>query len=301
MTLKHIGPGLGKLVLASLAAFAGTILGGVAAGVLGIPTPEIPPGTEPGALLLAALLTGFLLAALLAFISRRLSGGFLTRWLVLFLFTWVVYGLNNYLEASIFTAFAGASAYNAVTSLFSTLLVTLLLTWLFPPAERGRPFVERARAFFAARPAGQWSWRLLLALLSFPAAYLVFGSLVAPYVIEYYRQQVGGMALPGWDQILPVLAVRSLLFLLACLPALIAWQRSRLSLFLTLGTALFLLVGGLNLLGAYWLPVALRLPHGLEILADSFVHAAALVFLLVGSRPERLTPAAAGDPKTAQA
>jgi hypothetical protein len=37
---------------------------------------------------------------------------------------------------------------------------------------------------------------------------------------EYYRQELVGLTAPGWDQILPVLFVRSVLFLAASLPGL---------------------------------------------------------------------------------
>jgi hypothetical protein len=37
----------------------------------------------------------------------------------------------------------------------------------------------------------------------------------------------------------------------------------------------------MGLIGGYWMPVSIRLFHGLEILADSMVHAWALVILLV--------------------
>jgi hypothetical protein len=90
--------------------------------------------------------------------------------------------------------------------------------------------------------------------------------------------------------------LRSLLFLLACLPVLIAWQKSRRSLLLSLGWALFVLVGLLNLLQAIWLPATLRLVHTLEILADSFVYAWVLVMLFrrgdaVASQPTALAAA----------
>jgi hypothetical protein len=86
-----------------------------------------------------------------------------------------------------------------------------------------------------------------------------------------------------WEQILPTLLLRSLLFLYACLPALIAWQKSRFSLFNILGSVLFALVGGLYMLQSCWYPTTMRVAHGLEILADSFTYAGALMVLLMGS------------------
>ena len=121
----------------------------------------------------------------------------------------------------------------------------------------------------------------MLALwVAFPIIYLVFGWLVQPFVIEFYREQMAGLTLPGWGQILPVQGLRSLLFLLACIPVALLWRGSRRGLFWHLGGALFAFVGGLYMLQAYWYPITLRVAHSLEILADSMLYAGVLTALL---------------------
>jgi hypothetical protein len=112
--------------------------------------------------------------------------------------------------------------------------------------------------------------------------YLLFGSLVAPMTAEYLQQSMYGLRQPSQVEILVVLVVRSALFLLACLPIVVMWQRSYRSLFLGLGSALFVLVGLLYMLGAYYMPLTIRVPHTLEILADSFAYAGVLVLLFAG-------------------
>jgi hypothetical protein len=240
----------------------------------------MPEGTDAATLGLYTLIGSFILAGALAFISHGLSGGFLPRWFILTFLTWIAYGVNSYLEASIFATHA-ASLLTVIMQFFPGLLCGAAVAWLFPPVVKGDTIWDRARAFLAGRSPGQWAWRLLAALAAFPVAYVFFGSLVPSFIIEYYRQQMMGLSMPGWGQIIPVVFLRSLLFLLACLPVLVAWQKSRLSLFITLGAALFILVGGLPMLQAYWYPPVMRLVHSLEILADSFAHAGALVVLLV--------------------
>jgi hypothetical protein len=123
-----------------------------------------------------------------------------------------------------------------------------------------------------------------VAAVAFMPIYLFFGQMVVPFTYDYYLQQMAGLTAPAWGQILPVLLLRSLLFLAASLPVLVTWGRSRLSLVLSLGFALFLLVGGLGLVGGYWLPLEVRLFHGVEILADSLVYAWVLVLLVVKKR-----------------
>jgi hypothetical protein len=220
------------------------------------------------------------LATGLAILSLGISGKFLSRWLILFFFMWIAYGINNSIEAAIFSTMSAASAYTMVLYLPASLLCSAAVAWLFPPHVREIKFLDMAKAFFAGRTAGSWAWRFLAAFLSFPLAYLFFGRLISPIVLPYYRAGAGSLALPGWDVLLPVLAVRSLLFLLVSLPVLIAWEFSNSRLFLTLGLALFLFVGGISMFYAIWLVPVLRVTHTLEILADEMVYAAALVLLL---------------------
>ena len=81
-----------------------------------------------------------------------------------------------------------------------------------------------------------------------------------------------------------VLLVRSILFLLASLPIVVLWQRSNRELLLNLGFALFVLVGFLYMLGAYYMPLEIRVPHTLEILASSFAYSGLLVVLLASGK-----------------
>jgi hypothetical protein len=273
-----------KAVLGGLAFMAGTILGSMLAGLVGLQAPSIPEGTDPQTLLLVQLLISPLLAVALGFLSRRLRGGFVVRWLILSLLTWLAYSVNTLLEAAIFTTMATASPFTAVIQFVGSFACGAVVATLFRPEEGDRPFAAGLRTFFHARPWSRWAWRLAVAAVLFMPIYLFFGRMVVPFTYEYYREGLVGLTAPGWDRILPVLFIRSVLFLVASLPVLVAWRDSRRSLILALGFAMFVLVGALGLLGGYWLPLSVRVFHGLEILADSMVYAWLLVMLLV-SRP----------------
>jgi hypothetical protein len=281
MNFNRVLAYLWKLPLCALAFFVGITLGGMTAVLLGLPNPSLPEGTDQATLSLYFLLASLILALALSFVARGLSGGFFTRWLILASLIWVVYAANAYIEAAIYTTFAAASLFTVVTFLVASVLCSAALALCFPPEQTGSPFLARTRAFFAQRPAWDWAWRLLVMLAAFPAIYLFFGFLVAPFVADYYRQQLFGLSLPGWGQIITAQLLRSPLFLLTCLPILIAWQRSSRGLVVALGGALFVLVGLLAFIPAYWMPLSFRMVHSLEILADSFVYAWLLVFLLV--------------------
>jgi len=280
VTVKHTLEATAKVIASALLYYVGFILGSVAAGWMGMSAPALPAGADAQTLGMYQLIVSLIFALMLALVSRHLAGRFLLRWLVLALFSWVAYGLNTYLEAAIFTAYAAASAYTLVMQAFAALLCSAIVAWWFAPRDMETSVASRIRAFLGRHTTLQWVWRFPAAWAAFPVTYLAFGWLVQPFIIEFYRQQMAGLTLPGWGQILPAQALRSLLFLLACLPILILWCGSRQRLFILLGSGLFVFVGGLYMFQAYWYPPTMRIAHSLEILADSFVYAGALVALL---------------------
>lgn len=284
MKLKTIVAYLWKLPVCGLAFVLGTFVGSMLAGLLGMQMPSLPAGTDPQTLMLIQLLSSPLLALALAFLSQRMEGGFLSRWLILSLLTWVAYSVNTVLEAAIFTTFGEGASFTVLIQLVGSLTCAAAVAVLFRPQDAGRGFTTSVREFFARRSTGDWAWRIALAAVIFMPIYLFFGRLVVPFTYEYYQQELAGLTAPGWGQILPVLFVRSVLFLVVSLPVLITWRKSRRSLILSLGFALFVLVGALGLIGGYWMPTSVRLYHSLEILADSLVYAWVLVILLV-TRP----------------
>ena len=294
---------VGKLVLAGSAFIAGLMLGGAIAAAAGLPAPALPRGAEAPIALMVPLF-GFLMALGLFPIAGGLAHGFTTRWLVLTWFSWIAFSVNAVLEARIFTNWQTGSLHSLISQGVMCLIGCAVLAALVQPAdeERHRSFARRIRSFFADRSIAAWAIRLVLVWLAFPFIYFGFGMLVAPIVIPYYQQDnVLGLQIPGFEVLIPVLLTRSLLFVAACLPVLIARRGDRLDLFWALGFALFMMVGGVGLIPAFWMPMVLRVTHGLEILADSFAHAAALVLLLVTVRhreaPERFgTACPTGSP-----
>ena len=128
------------------------------------------------------------------------------------------------------------------------------------------------------------------AWLSFPLAYYVFGMLLmalCPWCLEYYLGSVPGLRIPGPATVLAVQLLRGGLFLVVTWPVIATWSGTRLSLAVKLGLAYTVLVGLFGLVQAPWMPFNMRVAHGLEIMADSFAHAALLVVLLVPPRAGR--------------
>jgi hypothetical protein len=279
MKLKRLLSYLWKVPLCAGMFFLGVMLGGMVASSLGLQAPALPEGTDQATLGTYLLLVSMVLPLPLAFVSRGIRGRWFARWLILSSLIWIVYAVSTALEASIFAP-SDASVYTVVMLLVASLLCGAAMAFLFSSKERGAGFWSDLKGFFAPRPLREWGWRLLLACLAYASIYLVFGLLVVPLTAEYYRQGQFELAAPTWGQILPILFVRSLLFLLVCLPVLVTWQGRDGSLTLSLGSTLFVLGGLMYMIQAYWLPWTMRVFHGLEILADSFVYAWILTVLL---------------------
>jgi len=287
MKTKKLLINFGRLILCGLAYFIGLVISGMVTTLLHLPPPPLPEGVDQSSAAIALLLVSPILAFALALIARNITGGWLTRTLILSGLTYVTYTLNNILDASLYVAaYASSSPFTtSLPSIIPSLFCGGVVALLFPPEEKGPGFVTAWKVFFIRRSAGQWLWRLLLACAAFVPVYLFFGMLVNPITGEYYQQNMHGLQAAGWDQILPIQFLRSLLFLLTCLPIFIAWQKSESSLLLSLGTAQFILVGFLYTLISYWLPLFVRIPHSLEILSDSFVYTGILTWLLLGRLP----------------
>lgn len=300
MSIRSFGLNLGKLLVCGGVFSVGIVLGGMIASMLGLKQPTLPAGVDASAAPLYMMLTTPLIAFALALVARGLGGSLVTRAAILASFAWITYTVNTQLEASIFSTYAQGLPFALVTYLVPCVLCGAAVAWLFPSEHKGESLAASIRSFFARRPSPAWGWRLPIAVVAFMPIYFLFGLMVVPFTSEYYRQSMFGLSMPTIDQILPILFVRSVLFLVACLPIVIMWQKTDRSLFWRLGLALFILVGFIYMLISTWLPLYVRFPHTLEILADEFVYAGALVLLLgQGRTVTHETPTAIRLPRVA--
>jgi len=70
-------------------------------------------------------------------------------------------------------------------------------------------------------------------------------------------------------------------FLLACLPIVIAWSRSRREFVIVFGIAFFVFTGLFGMFQATWLPTQMRVIHMVELFADGMAYAGVLGFLFM--------------------
>jgi hypothetical protein len=285
MTIRSLFLNFGKLVLCGLAYAIGIIAGNFLPLLLSLPPVVVPNGIDVALVGAITLAEGPLAALALAFVARGLAGSLIARTFALTLLTWLAYTVNTQLEASLFTIFRNGFWPAVVAGLPPALFLSVVVAWLYPPAATQLGMFAAWRAFIGRRSPAAWAWRLALAAIAFMPVYWLFGLMVTPFTLAYYEQGMFGLALPSVDALLRVLALRSLIFLVACLPIIASWQMPNRSLSLRLGFALFVLVGALGMLVALWMPLSVRLPHTLEILADEYTYAALLVVLLARPAP----------------
>jgi hypothetical protein len=243
--------------------------------IAGLRVPSLPPGADAARSELMAIALSPLLALGLAPLAAGLIGSYRLRWLALALLTFISLGANTVIESSIFsTMFAnGGAVFVILMNAVGATAFGAVLARFFGKAGQS-PTLEPHHGLT------WWLGRIVLAVLAFPAVYLAFGVAISPIVLEHYRAGVAGLVAPGFGTILPVQMVRSALFLLASAPAILLWTGPRRELMAALGWSYTVTVGLYGLLGAYWVPMVLRVTHSLEIAADSFAYAILIVMLL---------------------
>lgn len=283
---------LWRVAAIALAFFAGCQLSGMLVPAIGLGWPEFPVETGPGLRLLLDLISSIVLASGLVPLAAGIGGADSRRWLILAAFFYVSFGVNNQLEGATYST-VGGTATMIFFHLLPCALAAAAAVTLVPVAEPG----TRLTTVFTDRPPTSWWWRLLLAWISFPVIFFIFGAMAFPLVSGTYEQPESALVVPGPGSVLRTVFVRSLLFLAVTVPVIVAWTRSRRALILALGYAFFVMVGAVGLIGAHWLPAAMRSVHAVEILADSMVYAWVLVRLLIPK--SRAQPA--GDAPLAEA
>jgi len=249
----------------------------------GLSVPRFPRQADETSAIYYLFAGSLMLGAGILPLSRRIGGSRKTRFLTLFSFFFVAFAVSTSIESAIYSSVSGYYQM-IIVFVLPVLLASLVSVLLTYPEVTEERFGERRRAFFGKRASGEWWWRTLLAVLSFPVVYLVFGIAVSPLVAGYYQGLDYGLTIPGIGIIIGVQLLRSLLFLLVTLPVMILWLSRSRQLILLLGIAHFVFVFAYDIVLAYQLPFELVAVHGLEILLDSFVYSWIIVTLLYAAK-----------------
>jgi hypothetical protein len=287
---KTVGGYVWKSPLCAFAYIAGTMAAGALVSAIGMKLPPIPEQANEQTMGLCLLIGSFVLAIGIGQLARKIQARYLVRCLMLSGLTYVCIGLNTPIEAAIFTNISGMQTM-VIFSILPCLLFGSVTALLFRPSGKAEPFGRQVMRFSSGRSMQKWAWRFIAAICAFPVIYWIFGMMVAPWVLDYYKQEQFGLTLPGTGIIILTQLLRSSLFFLAALPFLIVWSDSRRQLTIRLGVAFFVLVGLFGMIQTYWLGPVLLILHNIEILADSVVYAGVLALLFVRKEPSELAAA----------
>ena len=233
----------------------------------------------------SSVISGALLAAVLGFVFSRLPYRRLTRIAMAWSSLFIIQSLSNLVEAVFFTT-AVPTATIFVAALVFGLIVTLpeaiLAVMLFSPEKRDRSFKDDIRNYFGKRTGTSWLGRIALGSLVYFPIYYAFGSIIAPWILSFYDNpsQVFGLTIPPIGVIIPLQLLRGFLYIVALLPIIASLEVSPRSMLLSVAGLIFIAGAFVPYIAYSELPSFLRLVHGLEILADSIVYAAALVYIL---------------------
>jgi len=269
-----------RIIGSAIAYVLGATITGMLTPVLHLPTLKVTanmlPHADPQRMLLILLLSAMVLMLALSPLAAGLRGGWAIRWFAVGLLLYIAIGLNTMLELKIFSTMLPGSALGVS--------LQLLLPCVFAAAVLTLPFgARRETPTMGHFTVASWSGRLVIAWLTFPVCYWVFGMCVAPFVIGHYQSGELGLIIPAPLVILRMVLLRSALFLAASFPAILLWRRSRTQFIIAMGLAHSFAVGIFQLAPASFLPAVLRFAHSIEITFDSFAYAAVLGLLFIAS------------------
>ena len=252
---------------------------------LGLTPPRLPQQADESIAVYYLLSGSILLSLSLLPFAQKISGAFFTRFLSMFFFFFACFGISVSLESSIYSSIEGFDLMILIL-LLPIVLFSFTCISLTKSQPTSESFSQKSLRFFKSNTRSEWAWKILLAFLSFPVIYLLFGIIASPLVADYYRESSYGLAIPDIGTIMSVQLVRSLLFLMVTLPIMITWFGNRVQLVVMLGIAHFMFVFSYDIVLAYQLPIKLVLTHAIEILLDSMVYAWVMVKLLYSERSE---------------
>lgn len=267
-----------KGIAAAVAGFIGLVAGGFVATLIGLPPVGVPEFLDMAKVMPLMILSAIPAGIVLGESFRRVPLRYVTRALASAGCFYVIFYAVNLLDGLLFNPLP-----NMTTAFFSNVFPALatgfLVAAMWKPVK-GPP---------APRPA-QRHWlfgRIALAWLGYVPIYYLVGLLVAPFTRSYYEDPAHqlGLVLPPLSSILLMQLPRGALFLLAVLPLQLGWRGSRASLWLWTGSLIFFQVAASVLFQSYWLPAAVRVPHALELLVDSFLQAGLYALLLGPASP----------------
>ena len=199
-------------------------------------------------------------------------------WLMLFVVQWLTTMIEGYIFTTVLTEPLLLAA--AMFGLLVSFLHALFISFLFSPHTTDKSLQNEFKNYFGERPWFHWFWRFAGTAILYLVIYYGIGTLISPLVLPFYLDMGTDLTIPPVGLILVVEVSRGFLYILALLPILVSLQIENKKRYLLLAFALYLPSIAIFLPNPTY-AVLLRIIHGLfEILVDSLLFIAVMIFLL---------------------
>ena len=153
---------------------------------LGLTLPSIDINISMGKILLMSMPGVILMPIILGEFFKRLNQKAFERFICLFIFIYIIYGFLQVLEQIIFTTMI-TFGFGVVFNIFPAFALSLAVTILWQPSDTDESILREIPSFFSQRNAGDWAWRIILAILVYLPIYYTIGMIISPLVMKYYN------------------------------------------------------------------------------------------------------------------
>ncbi len=269
----------GKILFLTFILAGSLVLSRVILFQLGVEIPRLPQQADENTAVYYLLTGSLFLAAGWFFLIKDIGGSLREKTLISWLFIFIGFSIGITIESAIYS---DVESYHLTVFLLiiPAILYAFVASLMTHREQPSRSCYRELLSYFKKWSKGIWLRKIVLAIVSFPVIYFVFGMIAAPFVLEYYSNDIEGLALPPPGTIILVQLIRSTLFLIITIPVIISWTSSKTRLVLSLTIAHFVMVFAYDIYLAIVMPLNLVLIHGIEIFAVSFVYSWILVKIL---------------------
>jgi len=270
---------IGKILLLSIVLASGLVVSRILLLKLNVFIPRLPQQADENTAIFYLLFGSLILASGWYYLSKGIGGSKKERILISSFFLLIGFSIGITIESAIYSN-VGSYHLSIILLLLPMILFAIICSIITETKKLPQTFAQRLLSYFKTWSKKVWLKKTLLAIISFPIIYFIFGIIVSPFVTNYYSKLVGGLQLPDAGTIIGVQLIRSILFLVITIPIIVNWTLTKTKLIITLSIAHFVNVFAYDIYLAIIMPFELVMIHGIEILADSFVYSLILVNIL---------------------
>jgi len=277
--IMNIVKDIGKILLLTIVLTSGLVVSRILLLKLNVFIPRFPQQADENTAIYYLLIGGLLLASGWYYLFKDTGGSNMERILISSVFILFGFSLGVTIESAIYSDIESYHM-STILLLLPMILYAIIITIITDAKRLPQPFYKRLISYFKTWSKKIWLKKILLAIISFPIIYFIFGIIASPFVTNYYSKLVGGLQLPDPGTIIGIQLIRSILFLAITIPIIINWTSTKTKLIISLGIAHFVMVFAYDIYLAIVMPFELVFIHGIEIAADSFIYSWVLIRLL---------------------